>query len=88
MFLRKTSACLFSAFVFTAASTSASVFTDVQTINFDPASNGTFVSIDDSFIGVEASSAFSGFQKFDASLGTLQQVILTAQVSVTVEYFF
>ncbi|MEM0965316.1 MAG: PEP-CTERM sorting domain-containing protein [Verrucomicrobiota bacterium] len=75
-------------FALSATLASASLLTPVQTINFGGSINDTFVSIDDSQISVDTSSPFTGFQKFDPSLGTLKQVLLTAQVSVEVSYLF
>lgn len=66
-----------------ATAVQASVLTPIQTINFDSANDGTFTDFGTP-ISLQARQDLTGFQQFDASLGTLQRVLFTVEISVEV----
>lgn len=64
---------------------SGAAVTPVQTSAFAGDDDGVYTDLGDgNFISASAESAISGFTKFDASLGTLTDVLLTVEVDATI----
>jgi hypothetical protein len=76
-------ATVLGSFCFVTVSLSGAL-TPLQTAPFAFAEDGTFTDLDGSPLPLNASQPLSGFTKFDSNLGTLTEILLTAEVRATI----